>query len=869
MDITRVRALRGPNVWSRHTAIEAVVTCDEDERDLDRLPGVERALTRLLPDLPPLRSAPGGPASLAVALARTAFELQRRAGCDVVFHGERPTRTPGVSRIVVEYTHEAVGQLALELAAGLLQALRAGEDGDALAAIGRLRELDEDVRLGPSTGAIVSAAVARGIPYRRLTDGSLVQFGWGMHQRRIQAAEIDDTSAIAESIAQDKELTKTLLDAIGVPVPAGRSVTDVEDAWQVMRSLGAPAVVKPRDGSQGRGVTVNVETREGLEAAWAAATAISDDVIVERCIPGDDWRLLVVHHRLVAAARREPPMVISDGERTVRQLVDEVNRDPRRGDGHATPLTRIRLDPIALARLASQGLDADSVPEPGRRVVLRNNANLSTGGTATDVTDEVHPEVAARAVEAARMVGLDICGVDMVCRSIARPLEAQGGAVVEVNAAPGLRMHLAPSYGKPRPLGEAIVDRLYPAGEDGRIPVVAVTGTNGKTTTVRLIAHLIAQTGLTVGVTDTNGVTVGSVRTDSGDCSGPKSARNVLMHPDVEAAVFETARGGILREGLGFDRCRVGVVTNIGEGDHLGLNHVETAEEVAEVKSVVVQNVAPDGMAVLNGEDPLCVAMAERCPGAVTVFGFDETHPVLAGHRAAGRRVVFRRGGQIVAAQREREVRIALDQVPLTRGGAIAFQVANTMAAVAAAWAIGLDWDGVRRGLRSFASDAATVPGRFNLFAYRGATVIADYGHNPDAIRALVQAVGTLPGARRSVVISGAGDRRDEDLRAQTRILGDAFDDVILYQDAAQRGRADGEVVGLLREGLAGARRTTRIDEVRGEFAAIDLALGRLTPGDLCLVLVDQVRDALDHLVQRVARAHDAAGSDAADRGTG
>ena len=862
MDITRVRALRGPNVWSRHTAIEAVVHCDGDERDVDRLPGFEPALTALLPQMPPLRAAPGATASLAVALARAAFELQRRAGCAVVFHGERPTRTPGVSRIVVEYTHEAVGRLALDSAVALIEALRSGAAYDAPAAIERLRELDEDVRLGPSTGAIVQAAVARGIPFRRLTDGSLVQFGWGVHQRRIQAAEVDSTSAIAESIAQDKELTKTLLEAIGVPVPRGRSVTDIEDAWQVMRSLGAPAVVKPRDGSQGRGVTVDVETREALEAAWAAAVEISDDVIVERYIPGDDWRLLVVRHRLVAAARRDPPHVVGDGVRTVRALVDDVNRDPRRGDGHATPLTRIRLDPIALARLAAQGLDADAVPERGRKVLLRNNANLSTGGTATDVTDEVHPDVAARAVEAARMVGLDICGVDVVCRSIARPLEEQDGGIVEVNAAPGLRMHLAPSYGKPRPLGEAIVDTLYPAGDDGRVPVVAVTGTNGKTTTVRLIAHLLAQTGLTVGMTDTNGVTVGGVRTDSGDCSGPKSARNVLMHPDVEAAVFETARGGILREGLGFDRCRVGVVTNIGEGDHLGLHHVETAEDVAEVKRVVVQNVAPDGMAVLNGEDPLCVAMAERCPGSVTFFGFDEAHPVLAAHRAAGRRVVFRRGADLVAARREREVRIPLDGVPLTRGGAIGFQVANAMAAIGAAWALGLDWDTVRRGLRGFVSDAGTVPGRFNFFEYRGATVIADYGHNPDAIRALVQAVSTLPAARRAVVISGAGDRRDEDLRAQTRILGDAFDDVILYQDAAQRGRADGEVVALLRQGLDGARRTTRIDEIRGEFVAIDLALDRLGAGDLCLVLVDQVQAALDHIAHRVARSRTAAAAD-------
>jgi cyanophycin synthetase len=748
-----------------------------------------------------------------------------------------------------------VGRLALELAHGLLQALSAHTPWDIPAAIARLQELDEDIRLGPSTGAIVQAAIARDIPFRRLTQGSLVQFGWGVNQRRIQAAEIDRTSAIAESIAQDKDLSKLLLDAMGVPVPQGRAVATLEEATHAMHELAGPVVVKPRDGNQGKGVTVNVQGETALQAAWQAACEISSDIIVERYIPGDDYRLLVVDQRLIAAARRDPPFVIGDGVLSVRQLVDQVNQDPRRGDGHATPLTRIRFDAIALARLALQGLEADDIPEAGRKVILRNNANLSTGGSATDVTDDVHPEVAARAVEAAQMVGLDVCGVDVVCQSVCEPLEAQGGAIVEVNAAPGLRMHLAPSYGKPRPIGEAIVDTLYPGGHNGRIPVVSVTGTNGKTTTVRLIAHLLKVAGLTVGMTDTNGVYVGDQQTDSGDCSGPRSARSVLMHPDTEAAVFETARGGLLREGLGYDRCSVGVVTNVGQGDHLGLNFVETAQDVADIKSIVIQNVAPDGTGVLNAADPLCVAMAERCPGAVTFFCADPDHPVIVQHLAQGHRIVVRRGTELVAAHREREWRFPLSDIPLTGQGLLPFQVDNVMAALAAVWGLGLDWSIVRRGLNSFNSTAQSVPGRFNLFDWKGATLIADYGHNPDAIRALIQATQAMPGQRRSVVISGAGDRRDQDLREQTELLGHAFDDVILYQDAAQRGRGDGEVLALLRDGLQGASRTTRVDEIRGEFSAIDLALDRLQAGDLCLILIDQVQEALDHIARRLEQA--------------
>jgi cyanophycin synthetase len=461
--------------------------------------------------------------------------------------------------------------------------------------------------------------------------------------------------------------------------------------------------------------------------------------------------------------------------------------------------------------------------------------------------------VAARAVAAAQMVGLHICGVDVVCETVLRPLEEQSGGIVEVNAAPGLRMHLTPSYGKGRNVGEAIIGHLYGPGDDGRVPTVAVTGTNGKTTVTRLVAHLLATSGLRVGMTNTDGAWVQGRLIDSGDCSGPRSARNVLAHPDVDAAVFETARGGILREGLGFDRCSVAVVTNIGEGDHLGLNYISTVEDLAVLKRVIVRNVAANGFAVLNAADPIVAAMAVACPGQVCYFAADRHHPVMAAHRAQGRRVVYVEGQAIVAAEGSWRERLPLAEIPLTRGGAIGFQVENAMAAVGAAWCLGLTWDAVRRGLESFVSDADTTPGRFNVLDYRGATLIADYGHNPDAMRALVDAVQAMPARRRSVVISGAGDRRDQDLRDQTTILGAAFDEVILYQDAAQRGRADGEVMALLREGLQGASRTTRIDEVRGEFNAIDAALERLQPGDLCLVLVDQVQQALQHLARRVA----------------
>ncbi len=856
MEVKRIRALRGPNLWSHHTAIEAVVHCTPAECELSPRQNFGMRLRSRFPQILPL--APTGhddTVPLAHVLEVAALCLQAQAGCPVTFSRTTPTVETGVYQVVVEYSEEAVGRLALELAQQLCRAALEDTPFDLDAALSQLRELDEDVRLGPSTGSIADAATARGIPYRRMTSGSMIQFGWGSKQRRIQAAEMDVTSAISESIAQDKELTKKLLASAGVPVPLGREITSAEAAWAAAGEIGLPVVIKPKNGNQGKGVTVNITTHEQLLKAYAAASEFDDEILVERFLPGNDFRLLVVGNKLVAAARRDPPTVVGDGEHTIRQLVDQVNLDPRRGTGHSTSLTRIRFDDIAQACLAGQGLNADSVPARGRRVSLRHNANLSTGGTATDVTDDVHPEVAHRAIIAAKMVGLDICGVDMVCDSILQPLEETGGGVVEVNAAPGLRMHLSPSYGKGRPVGEAIISTMFPEGENGRIPLVAVTGTNGKTTTVRLIAHLLTQNKLRVGMTSTDGVYIDGERIDTGDCSGPKSARSVLQHPDVDAAVLETARGGMLREGLAFDRCDVAVVTNVGSGDHLGLNFITTVQDLAVLKRVIVQNISDQGTAVLNATDPIVAAMASQCrSGLVTYFALDRHNPVMATHLAQGKRAVYVEDGHLVAAEGKVQHRLPLAAVPLTLGGTIGFQVENVMASVGAAWALGLDWALIRQGLANFDNDANNAQGRFNLFRYRGATVIADYGHNPDAMLALVQAVGAMPAQRRSVVISGAGDRRDEDIREQTRILGDAFDQIVLFEDACQRGRADGEVLALLRAGLTEAKRTRDVHEIRGEFLAIDTAMDRLGEGDLCLILVDQVEEAIAHITTRISR---------------
>lgn len=860
MDFRKVLALRGPNIWANFFVLEAWLDLGELKTyNSSAAPGFRSRLMTWLPTLAEHRCTLGEPGGfltqlergtlLAHVLQHVVLELQSLAGTGVSFGRVQETSEEGVYKIAVEYKDETVARECLDAAKRLVLASVHAQPFSIEEEIARLKELAYDVCLGPSTNSIVAAAKSRGVPFRRLNSGSLVMLGYGCKQRRICTAETDRTSAIAESIAQDKELTRKLLKAICVPVPEGRPVESAEDAWEAAQEIGVPVVVKPQNGNHGRGVATNLMTKEQVMAAYVTAREEERRIVVEKFAVGDDYRVLIVNNKLVAAARREPPKVVGDGCSTITQLVEQINKDPRRSDGHSTSLSIVKLDAIAQACLAEQGFTVDSVPAAGKKVVIRNNANLSTGGTATDVTDEMHPSVIENAIDAARMIGLDIAGIDIIAQDISRPLVDQGGIICEVNAGPGLRMHIDPSEGKPRPVGDAIVASLFPENQNGRIPIVAVTGVNGKTTTTRLVAHILGVTGKCVGMTCTDGVYIGSRRIDTGDCSGPKSAQAVLLNPQCEAAVFETARGGILREGLAYDRVDVAVVTNIGEGDHLGLSEIDTLDKLARVKRVIVDVVPPDGAAALNAADPLVAAMASHCRGSVVFYDRNPENPLLAKRRAEGGRVVFVRDNSIYLADGAHDFPLlALDRIPLTHGGLVGFQVENALAATAACWALGTPAEVIRAGLETFVSSIGKSPGRFNLFDINGAIAIVDYGHNPSSLLALLEIIEKFPHQHRLALYSAAGDRRDVDLVRQGEILGEAFDKAIIYEDHCLRGRQSGEIIRLFREGLDKGKRVKDVQEIIGWQKACEAAIQTMRPGDLWLIQADVVDETVNYL---------------------
>ncbi len=858
MEFRKVLALRGPNIWAHSPVLEAWVDLGGLKNQLSNtIPGFNDRIMTWLPTAVEHRCSLGEHGgfferlrqgmNLAHVLEHVALELQSLAGVEIGFGRARETSEDGVYKVAFKFREETLARECLAKGRELVEAAAEQRSYDIAATLKHLRAVADDVLLGPSTRSIVDAAKLRNIPATRLDKYSLVQLGYGAKQRRIRAAETDLTGAVAQSIAQDKDLTRRFLQAAGVPTPFGFPVENEADAVESAEYVGYPVVVKPQDGNQGRGVTTNLTTKEGVIAAYHAARAESERVIIEKFAPGEDHRLLVINGKLVAASRREPAHVVGDGTHTVRQLIDLKNLDPRRSDGHANVLSKLRIDEVALATLASQGFAPESVPAVGEKVLIRRNANLSTGGTATDVTDLVHPDVAARAIDAAKVVGLDIAGIDVIATDISRPLEEQDGVVVEVNAAPGLRMHLAPSEGEPRDVGKAIVDMLFPKGEDGRIPIASITGTNGKTTVTRFLAHVLRGTGKTVGMTCTDGIYINDRRIDSDDCSGPVSAGMVLLNPEVEAAVLETARGGILRAGLGFDQCEVAIVTNIGHGDHLGLSDVHTPADLARVKRCIVEAVGRNGTAVLNAADPLVAGMAPYCRGSVLYFAIAEDNANIIAHRANGGRAVFVRNGTIVFAQgfAERAL-IDVEEIPMTLGGRISFEIENALAVIAAACALGVQPEIIAAQARCFASDMSKVPGRMNVIHVNGGTVIVDYGHNVDALHAMVNTLDVFPHGRRLALYTMAGDRRDEDIERVGEILGKSFDQVIIYETVTARGRKLGETANLLRQGLDRGNRVTSVNEIADPREALEYSLDLVEPGDILLLQADAIDTTME-----------------------
>jgi cyanophycin synthetase len=710
MEFLQIRALRGPNIWSRRTCLEVFVDIEElRDTPSNEMPGLYERLTEWLPGLIEHRCGVGERGGFLLRLREGTYaahmlehvtiELQNLAGTPVGFGKARETRIPGVYKVAMRYREEAVVRECLVEARELLLAAIHNRPYDIAPVVARLQELVDDVCIGPSTAATVNAAEARNIPVQRQNDGGLVQFGFGVRQRRIWTAETDRTSAIGETISKDKDLTKRLLDECGIPVPHGRIVDDIEDAWEAAQEIGMPVVVKPSDGNHGRGVFIDLNDKEEIDAAYVMAEKEGSGVIVEKFIRGDEHRLLVVGNRLIAAAHGESAWVVGDGVSKITELVDvQLNSDPRRGLDERSPLNFIQYDLTTLLVLQQQGYTVDDVPENGKRVMVQRNGNVSA-----DVTDRVHPSIAAHMVLAAKVVGLDVAGIDVVAEDISRPLEEQGGAVVEVNAGPGLPMHLNPASGKPRPVGEAILGLIFSENDDGRIPVICVTGSHGKTSVTRMIVEQLEMIGLRVGCANSDGLMLGHGPVERGDRANWASARRILMNPNVDAAIFEAGAATILHEGLGFDRCSVAVVTNIRDITPMPDDFIESPDEMFTVLRSPVDVVLATGTAVLNAQDPLVVDMAPLCAGSVIFFSTQCDHPVIIEHCAEGRKAVYVRDGQIILAEGSLELTLMpLSSLPALAGADGPFMLGNVLAAVGAGWALHMPVDAISKALESY-----------------------------------------------------------------------------------------------------------------------------------------------------------------------
>jgi cyanophycin synthetase len=875
MKILGIRRLRGPNVHLSRPAIVARVHLDAlTGRETSDVTGFPERILRTLPGLAEHHCAAGVPGGFVSRMRggtyfghvteHVALELSQRIGRDVSFGRTVSAGEPGLYDLILEcpVDESPESRLPAELLQAAADLVTAVADGQAVPGavlaerLAALSELAEREAAGPSTRSIIAAARRRGIPVERYADLSLLRLGWGARRRLAWAAMTDRTSGVGMDIAADKEITRRLLADAGVPVAPGGAARTPQEAVRLLTALGGPVVVKPRRGRQGKQVALNLHTPADVARAYAAA---GGDVVVERQLDGCDYRVLIVAGEMVAAAERIAAHVVGDGVSTVTELVARTNADPRRGVGHARVLTRIDLDTDALAVLDRQGRAPHSVPAAGEHVRLRDTANLSTGGIGSDVTDRVHPDVARLCLRVAAVVGLDIAGIDLRLADIAAPLPPTGdpdsatAGVIEVNAVPGLRMHLAPVHGRCRDVGDAIVRAMFPGGSDGRIPTVAVTGTNGKTTVTRLTAHVLAGTGLRVGVADSDGVTVDGRTVHLSDATGPRSAQMVLGDPGVQAAVLETARGGTLRSGLGYDRTDVGVITNI-TADHLGQDGLDSVEDLAHVKALIAERVRDGGTLVLNADDPWVRNIAER-PRVradrkrLVWFGADARQPVVAEHLGRGGTAYVLHDGWLVQANGARRtplLRIA--DVPGSFGGAAPYAAVNALAAAAAARALGASPDVVAERLAAF-DPRVDNPGRATVLRLGEVSLFVDYAHNPAAIATVLRTLHRLWGPQRCLaVVTLPGDRRDDLLAASAQVLADGVTRAVLYDDEDPRGRAPGEVSALVEREMRARRPLLQAVRACGRRAAVEAALRLAVPGDVILVLYDNLAPLLEVL---------------------
>lgn len=867
MKILDIKAMNGPNYWSptRHKLIVMLLDLEElEQRPTDTIPGFLDRLAALMPSLFEHRCSEGVPGGffqrvkegtwMGHVIEHIALELQTLAGMDTGFGRTRETKDSGVYHVVFSYHETKAGIYTAKASTKIAQALVDGEPYDLETDIQNLREIREEERLGPSTGSIVEEAEKRKIPYIRLNRHSLVQLGYGVNQRRIQATIASTTSSIAVEIACDKEETKNLLESAEIPVPRGRIIYDEEDLKNAIDKIGYPIVTKPVNGNHGKGATTNIRTWEDAVAGLAAAKVYGRAVICEKFITGRDFRVLVINYKFVAAALRTPAAVTGDGKHTIKELIDIVNGDPRRGYGHEKVLTAIKVDSFTEDILTKRGYTLDTVLKDKEELWLKPTANLSTGGTATDVTDFVHPTNIFMCERIARIIGLNICGIDIMAPDLTEPIGENGGAVLEVNAAPGFRMHLDPTDGLPRNVAEPVIDMLYPPGTSARIPIIAVSGTNGKTTTTRLIAHIVKQMGHKVGYTTTDGVYIQNQLMMSGDCTGPMSAEFVLKDPTVDYAVLECARGGILRAGLGFHNCDVAVVTNVAE-DHMGLGGIDTIEKLARVKGVAAHTVFPNGYAILNADDDLVYALHETLKCKIAYFSLHEDNPRIKKHCAEGKLAAIYENGFVTILKGTWKIRVEkVTNIPLTFSGMAEFNIANVLAAMLATYVQDFKTEDIRLALQSFVPSPALTPGRMNLFHFHDYAVMIDYAHNTHGIMALGKFINAVDATLKVGIIAGVGDRRDEDIISLGEAAAKVFDEIIIRQDKNLRGRTEDEIIALMTKGIYQVAPDKKVVVIRKESEAIDYAFQNAVKGSFIVITSDVVPDALEQVKQYKAK---------------